>query len=285
MEALRRIGEVTDMLGEGPFWCPDTEALWWVDIQAPAVRRWNAATGAVRSWAMPEQVGSLALRTRGGLVVALKRGLAFFDPSTGTVTPAAPPHGGDADLRFNDGRCDLQGRFWAGTMGDTDYSPRGKLYRLDPAGGVAAILHDIAIPNGLCWSPDGRTMYFADSLTRAIRAFDYDGATGTPSNPRTFATVAPPGIPDGAIVDAEGFMWSAEYGAGRVTRYAPDGTVERRLELPVSQPTCCAFGGPNLATLFITTSRAGLAAPTPLDGALLACEPGPRGLPETRYAG
>jgi sugar lactone lactonase YvrE len=288
MDTPRRIGDATDILGEGPVWCPRAQALWWVDIQAPAVRRWQAATGAVRSWTMPEPVGSLALRG-GGLLVALKRGLAFLDTDTGALTPAAPPHGEDADMRFNDGRCDRQGRFWAGTMGEANPTPRGHLYRLDPATGVAAVLHGIAIPNGLCWSPDGRTMYFADSPTRTILAFAYDPATGALGERRVFARVAPPGIPDGAIVDAEGYMWSAEYGGGRITRYAPDGRVDRRLALPVSQPTCCAFGGPDLSTLFVTCARAGLSAATlaaePLAGAVLAYEPGVRGLPEPCYAG
>ena len=281
MDTPRRIGDATDILGEGPVWCPRAQALWWVDIKAPAVRRWEAATGAVRSWPMPEPVGSLALRAGGGLLVALKRGLAFLDTDTGALTPAAPPHGEDADMRFNDGRCDRQGRFWAGTMGEADPTPRGHLYRLDPATGVAAVLHGIAIPNGLCWSPDGRTMYFADSPTRTILAFAYDPATGTPGERRVFAHVEAPGIPDGAIVDAEGYLWSAEYGGGRITRYAPDGRVDRRLALPVSQPTCCAFGGADLSTLFITSCRTSL---EPLSGALLACEPGVRGLTEPRYA-
>ncbi|MDR3472191.1 MAG: SMP-30/gluconolactonase/LRE family protein [Devosia sp.] len=285
MDSPRRIGDTTDILGEGSVWCARGQALWWVDIQAPAVRRWEAATGEVRSWTMPEPVGSLALRTGDGLLVALKRGLAFLDTDTGAITPAAPPHGEDADMRFNDGRCDRQGRFWAGTMGEADPAPRGHLYRLDPVAGVAAVLHGLAIPNGLCWSPEGRTMYFTDSPTRTILAFAYDPTTGTPGERRVFARVEGPGIADGAIVDAEGHLWSAEYGAGRITRYAPDGRVDRRLALPVSKPTCCAFGGPDLSVLFVTSCSIGVSAAEPLAGAVLAFEPGVRGLAEARYGG
>jgi sugar lactone lactonase YvrE len=289
MDTPRRIGDATDILGEGPVWCPQAQALWWVDIKAPAVRRWDSATGAQRSWTMPEAVGSLALRRSGGVLVALKSGFFFLDPDTGGIAPAAARHGEDADMRFNDGRCDRQGRFWAGTMCDTDRPLPGHLYRLDPATGVRAVLHGIAIPNGLCWSPDGRTMYFTDSPTRTIVAFPYDPATGTLGERRVFATVEGPGIPDGAIVDADGYMWSAEFGGGRITRYAPDGRVNRRLPVPVSQPTCCAFGGADLSTLFVTCSRLGLSeaalAAEPLAGAVLAYEPGVRGLPEPRYAG
>ncbi len=289
MDTPRRIGDAIDILGEGPVWCPQTQALWWVDIKAPAVRRWDSATDAVRSWTMPEDAGSLALRVGGGVLVALKSGFCFLDPDTGSVTPAAPPHGEEAMMRFNDGRCDRQGRFWAGTMDDVDCSFRGRLYRLDPSGDVRAVLEGIAIPNGLCWSPDGRTMYFTDSPTRTILAFAYDPTTGMPGERRVFATIDEPGIPDGAITDAEGYLWSAEFGNGRITRYAPDGRVDRRLVVPVSQPTCCAFGGADLTTLFVTCARVGLSedvlARQPLAGAVLAYESGVRGLPEPRYAG
>jgi sugar lactone lactonase YvrE len=289
MVTPRRIGDSTDTLGEGPVWCCETQALWWVDIKAPAVRRWEAATGSVQSWKMPEEAGSLALRAGGGVLVALKSGLFFLDPATGGITQAAPPHGEHRDMRFNDGRCDRQGRFWAGTMCDTDRGLRGHLYRFDAKRGMQAVLDGIAIPNGLCWSRDGTTMYFTDSPTRTIVAFAYDPASGALGERRVFATVEPPGIPDGAIIDAEGFMWSAEFGGGRITRYAPDGRVDRRVVLPVSQPTCCAFGGPDLATLFVTCARTELSAAAlaaqPLAGALLAFEPGVRGLPDPRFAG
>jgi sugar lactone lactonase YvrE len=287
MATPRRIADTVDTLGESPVWCPADQALWWVDIEAPAVRRWNWRAGTTQSWPMPEAVGSLALRENGGLLVALRRGLAFFDPATGALTPAAPPHGGD--LRFNDGRCDRQGRFWAGTMGDPARPPRGVLWRLDPVGGPSAVLDRLAIPNGLCWSPDGRTMYFADSPTRTIWAFPHDPDTGALGERRVFAEIDLPGVPDGATVDAEGHVWSAEWGAGRVTRYAPSGHVVRRLAVPVTQPTSCAFGGPALSTLFVTTARTGLPtqvlAAEPLAGTVLAFDIGVAGLPEPRYRG
>ncbi|CAH2604764.1 6-deoxy-6-sulfogluconolactonase [Rhodovastum atsumiense] len=290
MDTPRRIGTTTDILGEGPVWCPRAQALWWVDIKGPAVRRWDAARDTTQSWSLPEAVGALALRGDGdGLLLALARGLAFFDPATGALSPAAEPHGGDADLRFNDGKCDRQGRFWAGTMGETRRTPRGRLFRLQPQTGAQPVLEGLTIPNGPCWSPDGRIFYLADSPTRTIQAFPYDPATGEIGPAACFARIEPPGVPDGATVDAGGYLWSAEHGGGRITRYAPDGRVDRRLELPVSQPTSCAFGGPDLATLFITSAREGLDAAAlaaqPLAGAVLAVATGVRGLAEPRYAG
>ena len=192
-------------------------------------------------------------------------------------------------MRCNDGKCDRQGRFWVGTMGDMRRTPRGHLYRLDPQAGLRRVLDGLTIPNGLCWSPDGRTMYFTDSPTRLIWAFPYDPATGTPGERRVFAQVDGSGVADGATVDAEGCLWSARHGGGRVTRYTPDGRIDREIALPVSQPSCCAFGGPDLGTLFVTTARNGLSADDlakqPLAGAVLALEPGVRGLAEPRYAG
>ena len=285
MAGLRRVGETLDLLGEGPVWCGREEALYWVDIRAPAVRRLK--DDAVTSWAMPEQVGSLALRESGGILVALKSALSVFDPATGGIAKIADAPGHHAGLRFNDGKCDRQGRFWGGTMRAGDEKASGFLYRLD-GGGCTKVLDGIEIPNSLCWSPDGRTMYFSDSPKRVIWAFPYDPASGAIGERRVFASLPAPMVADGGTVDAEGYLWSANYGGWRVTRFAPDGSVDRVVPVPASNITSCAFGGPDLGTLFIVSAYQGLRdearAKQPAAGGLFAIDVGVKGLPEARYA-
>ena len=288
MFEITRIGTTTDILGEGTVWCPEAQALYWVDIKAPCVRRWHAATGEVTSWPMPEPVGSLALRRDGGILVALRSAISFFDPETGAIEPKGAPCDDGDDMRFNDGKCDRQGRFWVGTMADEHHAARGRLYRFD-ARGCVAVLDGIDIPNSLCWSPDGRTMYFADSPKYTQWAFPYDPGTGEIGERRAFRTVENAGAPDGATVDAEGYVWTAQYHGARVTRSDPQGKVVLTIPLPMTQPTCCAFGGPDLTTLFISSASQNIApdilAAQPMAGALVSIEVGVRGLPEPRYAG
>ena len=286
MAGLKRVGDTLDMLGEGPVWCPREGALYWVDIRAPAVRRLDEA-GRVTTWAMPEPVGSLALREAGGILVALKSALSVFDPATGAITKLADAPGHHDGLRFNDGKCDRQGRFWVGTMRAGEKKTDGFLYRLDERG-CTKVLDGIEIPNSLCWSPDGRTMYFSDSPKRVIWAFPYDPATGAIGERRVFAALPAPLVADGGTVDAEGYLWSANYNGWRVTRFAPDGTVDRVVPVPASNITSCAFGGPGLGTLYITSAYQGLddaaRAQQPAAGALFAIDVGVKGLPEARYA-
>ena len=286
---IRRAGDTTDLLGESPVWCEREQALYWVDVRGPFIRRHDHATGETRSWPMPELAGSLALRESGGLVVALATALAFFDVDTGTLERVAAPEAGIAHRRFNDGRCDRQGRFWAGTMDDVGRGPEGTLYRLDADHRCTAVFGGIRCPNSLAWSPDGRTMYFADSYLHRICAYDFEPDAGTLGAPRSFARIDPPAMADGSAVDAEGFLWNAEYDGGRLTRYAPDGAIDRVLPLPLRRPTCCAFGGPELDILYVTTAAQRLTpeeqAAQPLAGALLALHLGIRGLPEPRYRG
>ena len=286
MAGLRRLGDTLDLLGEGPVWCAREQALYWVDIRAPAVRR-MAASGEVTTWAMPEAVGSLALREKGGILVALKSALSVFDLATGAIETIADAPGHHAGLRFNDGKCDRQGRFWVGSMRSGEQRADGFLYRLD-GGGCARVLDGIEIPNSLCWSPDGRTMYFSDSPKRVIWAFAYDPASGAIGERRVFASVPAPMVADGATVDAEGYLWSANYGGWRVTRFAPDGTVDRVVPVPASNITSCAFGGADLRTLYIVSAYQGLSdeqrARQPAAGGLFAIDVGVQGLPEARFA-
>jgi sugar lactone lactonase YvrE len=286
MTRPERVGEQTDILGESPIWNERDQALYWVDIRRPAIRRLDYASGRVDSWGMPDLTGSIAFVADDRLLVALPDKIALFDLAAGALTPIAHMPERIPGHRFNDGRCDRQGRFWAGTMHNATRAPEGVLYRLDAAG-LAPVLRGICIPNSLAWSPDGRTMYFADSLQYAIFAYDYDPGAGEISGKRVFAKTEPPGFPDGSAVDAEGCLWNAEFNAGRIVRYAPDGRIDRVIPTPVPRPTSCAFGGPNLDILYITTTSQHMTQEEreamPLAGSLLAVEPGVRGLPEPRF--
>ena len=233
-------------------------------------------------------MGSVALAGDGRLLVAMADEVTLFDPESARFeTLARLPQSIDGH-RFNDGRCDRQGRFFVGTMHNLTRAPEGVLYRLQGRGALTPVLQGLCIPNSLAWSPDGATMYFADSLHHAIYAHDYDKTAGTPGPPRVFARTEPPGFPDGATVDAEGFLWSAQFKASRVVRYASDGRVDRVIPMPVDKPTALAFGGAKLDRLYITTASqqmtsAELAA-QPLAGALLVMDPGVCGLSEPRFA-
>lgn len=284
-----RVAGATDILGEGPVWDVDDQALYWVDIRGPSVRRLDWRSQRVQSWPMPEMVGSLAVREKGALLVALKSALCFFDPGTGAFQRVCAPEADRPDMRFNDGKCDRQGRFWAGTMNDVTREPQGTLYRLDAARGCSPMQTGIRIPNSLCWSPDGRVMYFSDSLARMIFAYSFDPGTGELGERGEFAAVEQPAIPDGATVDAAGFVWCAHYDGWRIVRFAPDGRIDRVVELPVQRPTSVQFGGPDLDILFVTTATQKLTqeelAAQPLAGAVLLLDVGVRGLPEPRYSG
>ena len=282
-----RIGTQIDILGESLLWDDQAQCLYWLDIRRPALRRLCQATAQVDSWPLPSIAGAMALTDDHRLLIALAQQIVLFDPVTGTLKPfvEAPPQ--PDGHRFNDGRCDAQGRFWVGTMHNLTRAPEGVLYRLEGSGPMVPIRSGVCIPNSLAFSPDGRTMYFADSLRYAIFAHDYDLATGAMGVERVFASSTAPAFADGSAVDAEGFLWNAQFNGGQLVRYAPDGRIDRVLALPVERPTCCAFGGPNLDLLYITTASQNMSAADlqaePLAGALLAIDVGVRGLPEARF--
>jgi sugar lactone lactonase YvrE len=235
---------------------------------------------------MPSQIGSFAPRQAGGFVVALQTGLAFFDASTGLFEPVVDPESHLPQTRFNDGKCDRNGRFWAGTMGTVDGQPAGALYRFDGDHTLHTMRQDVAVSNGLGWSPDNRTMYYADSPTYNIYAFDFEPETGIISNERVFAHHER-GFPDGLTVDAEGYVWSARWDGWQVIRFAPDGSIDRVVEMPVQRPTSCIFGGPKLSLLYVTSASVGLSqaelAKQPEAGNLFVVETGVVGLPEATF--
>ena len=287
-DAVRRIGTQTDILGECPLWDERLQCLYWVDIREPAIRRLDSSTGHVHSWPMPDLVGSIALSDDGRLLVALPQFIAVFDTASGALEPFARPPELIAGHRFNDGRCDRQGRFWVGSMHNITRAPEGVLYRLQGRGALEAVQGGICIPNSLAFSPDGRTMYFADSLRYTVYAYDYDPTIGEMGSQRTFATTQAPGFPDGSTVDEEGYLWNAQFNAARIVRYSSNGQIDRIIDLPVQRPTSCAFGGPDFSTLYITTTSQKMTAAEleaePLAGTLLAIDVGVRGLPEPRFA-
>lgn len=279
-----------NILGESPLWCERRQRLYWVDIRASALYSCDADGSDVKEWAMPEMIGSFAFRRGDGLILALKSGLYDFDPATGECSVIAAPDAALAQHRFNEGKCDPRGRFWAGTMNDVVREPTGSLFRLDADRRCTRVRTGITVPNSLAWSPDGTTMYFADTETRTIVAFDFDLDDGTPGAQRLFADLrGGEGRPDGSTVDAEGCLWNAEVVSGRVVRYAPDGREMQAWPLPVRRVTSLAFGGADLRTLYITTSTFRLSAAElaaqPLAGALFAMRAPVAGLPAAIFAG
>jgi sugar lactone lactonase YvrE len=282
--------EARAALGESPVWCSQEKVLYWVDIKRPAIHCFDPACGTCRTWPVREETGSMGLRQRGGAVVAMRSGFAFVNLETGDLTMIHNPIAGTSDLRFNDGRCYRRGRFWAGTLHEKRQAGTAALYRLDPDGTCHKMVDGITVANGLAWSPDDHTMYFADSYVRTIFSFESDPDTGAIGNRRVFTELpAGTGVPDGATVDAEGFLWSANFDGGCITRYAPDGRVDRVIRMPVARPTSCAFGGDDLSTLYVTSASSGLdaeqLAASPHAGGIFALEAGVRGLPEPRFAG
>ncbi|MEX2296804.1 MAG: SMP-30/gluconolactonase/LRE family protein [Dongiaceae bacterium] len=299
MNGIRCIYETAAIAGESPVWSVDEQALYWIDVMAPAVHRFDPKTGENRSWKLPEQIGSIGLRKKGGLVAATKSGFSFIDVNNGRVTPIIDPERDLPENGFNDGKCDRRGRFWAGSAwlgSDGKYDnppaePTGSIYRLDPDHVCHRIVPGIRETNTFAWSPDDRTIYFGDSSeSKVIYAADFDIEAGSIANQRIFArTNDGAGVHDGSAIDAEGYLWTTFWEGWRIVRYAPDGRIDRVVEMPFKYVTSCAFGGDNLETLFVTSGRwdlkgAELAA-QPQAGSLFAFEPGVRGLPEPMFAG
>ena len=282
--------DVRAALGESPVWDGASGALWFVDIDAPAIHRFHPASGRHDVMPMPSSIGCIALRQHGGLVAALRDGIWFVDDQGNVgARVVAAPHDPDHH-RFNDGRCDRQGRFFAGSMNERRDGPSAALSRLDADHSLHRVFGDITISNGLAWSPDGHTMYHADTPTRTIRAFDYDVASGMPSRPRTFASfTGEHDRPDGGAIDSAGNYWTAFYRGGRVVCLSPHGELVAEYPVPAMCPTMCAFGGDDLRTLYVTSARNGRddaeLARLPQSGSVFAMRVDVPGLPEPRYAG
>ena len=279
-----------NILGEGPVWDCAAGRLYWVDIRGRLIEWLDPATRESGLWTLDRRPSALAPRKSGGLLVATDLGFAVFDTDTGALDPRYNPEPNLPDNRANDGHTDAPGRFWMGTMNDRENADTGAVYRLDPDWTCTRVIDNLDIPNTLLTSPDGDVLYLATSKTNRIWAYDLDPETGALGPRRLFAdTTADKCSPDGSAIDAEGCLWNCQWGGWRVVRYRPDGSVDRVVKMPVEQPTSCAFGGPDLATLYVTSARDGLSeaalATQPLAGSVFAFDPGVRGFPLTPFGG
>jgi len=285
-------GVPPSLLGESPLWHPGEQLLYWCDIPGRKLNRFDPCNGAHCEWAFDTDVACCAPVRDGGLVLALRRGLVRFDPAGGSSTTLAEAPYDPVHERFNDGKADPQGRFWVGTIFEPRDPPHAALYRF-AAGRLDRMAGDITVSNGLAWSPDARTLYWADTKAHAVYVFDFDIAAGSLSRRRVFARfplklpeqslASYGGRPDGAAVDAEGGYWVAMFEGARVLRFAPDGTLTREVPLPVRCPTMPCFGGADLKTLYITSARekrpADELAREPLAGCVLQLRVDVPGLP------
>jgi sugar lactone lactonase YvrE len=293
--------ECENHLGEGPLWDVEEGRLYWVDstgprFDKPAIWRLNPKTGKVENWRLKKDIGALALRKDKGAVMALRDGFYFFDFETNQTELIAKIDADQPRTRLNDGKCDRRGRFFAGGMDDTEELKICGLWRLDPDLNITKVEDEIICTNGPCWSPDNKTFYLADTFQQEFWAYDYEIETGTLSNKRIFATTnEDAGVADGSTVDEEGFMWNAQVIGGELVRYAPDGSVDRRIGMPVKNITSVMFGGDNLDVLYITSMArvkhpavhdlfTSEVKPQYLAGSLFAVTGlGVRGLPEPRF--
>lgn len=279
--------------GESPVWVPEEQALYWVDIPAKTIWCWRADTQSTHAWMLPEKVGCIAHVGKNVWVAGLETGVfrvTLNNDGSANTSLLSPAHHVAPTMRFNDGRCDRQGRFLAGTMflNMGEAKAVGAVSSFNGAGDQRMLLEHMIVPNGMAFSPDGKTMYLSDShpSVQTIWAFDYDTDSGTPSNQRVFVDMTPlPGRPDGAAVDADGCYWICGNDAGLIHRFTPEGKLDRSLAVPVKKPAMCAFGGGNLGTLFVTSIRPSDVdlADQPLAGGVFALRPGVRGIAEPKF--
>jgi L-arabinonolactonase len=281
-------------LGECAVWCERTRRVFWTDILQSVLWSYEPATGQSQSWTMPDRLCCFALTEDSDcLLLGLASRLAYFRLGSGEIAAICEVEQDVPTTRLNDGRCDRQGRFVFGTLNeDPGRAPIGHFYRLDAHLRLEKLLlPGVAIPNSINFSPDGRRMYYCDSLTQTLRCCDYDGPGPEFANDRLFADLrSEPGVPDGSTVDSAGYLWNAHWGAARVVRYAPDGRIDRIVPVPVEQPSCVAFGGDELDCLYVTSASVELSAAAlsaaPHSGGLFAARmPDVTGLPESRFAG
>ena len=293
-------------VGEGPYWDDIEQTLYWVDISGKAVHRFHPATGQRRDWPLDDFPSAVVLREKGGLLLAMRDGLFFMEPETGALERFVVLEPDRPDNRTNEAKCAPDGSFWVGTMQNNlnpDGSAKamtaasGALYRVRHDGGITREVDGVNLSNTLAWTNEGKTLLFADTGTGIIKAYEVreDGRLGVSCvfNNGTWDGTSGgeklPGYCDGSAIDAEGYLWNARFAGSCLVRFRPDGTVDRKIDLPVSQPTSCCFGGPNLTTLYVTSARHGLDAraleANPREGAVLAIETGIRGTPSVPFAG
>lgn len=255
MTTVERVLDAQAKLGEGPIWDADAQVLWWVDILAGELHCYHPATHTDTAYNIGSMVSAVVPRASGGVMLTVKDGFAHYDPQTKTLTPVASPDNHPPDHRFNDGKTDPAGNFWAGTMPLSEDTFTGAVYRLDAQQQVQRMIENVAISNGIVWSNDATTMYYIDSLAREVVAYDYDIDTASIQNKRPVVMVPDDlGYPDGMAIDSDGHLWIAHYSTPFVICWNPQtGRQVHRIEMPVTNPTACAFAGDNLNELYITS--------------------------------
>ncbi|MEM7406945.1 MAG: SMP-30/gluconolactonase/LRE family protein [Pseudomonadota bacterium] len=276
-------------LAEGIQWHVGEQRLYWTDIHGSALWSANAEGGDVRTWPMPERVGSFAFDANGDFLLAMESGFAAWRPGIAAPVRISTFEPDVANTRFNDGRCDRAGNFIAGGVHERGLEPVTSLQRIAPDGTIETLLTGIGCANSLAFSLDGSLIYFTDSPTRRIDAFRYAPTFEADSRCPLYQLPDGAAIPDGSCIDAEGGLWNAEFNGYAVQRYRPNGDALERIELPVAQVTCCCFGGAELDWLYISTAREHLSeadvAAQPHAGGIFRCRPGPRGVPEDQFGG
>jgi sugar lactone lactonase YvrE len=294
-EQIELVLDAHAAIGESPTWSEREQALYWIDVKAPALYRFNPDGGETRTWKLPSEIGCFALyNDQPAALVALRSGLFRLDLASGALTKLADPPYDPSIYRFNEGECDGKGRFWLGTMFEPKTSgvePRpGRLFHYTGGEGLVPQPDLSLTPNGMSWSEDGRALFLAHSKEHSIYRFEFDLESGRIGKRQLFAEIpAALGVPDGSAMDSEGFYWSAIHGGSRLIRFRPDGGVDREVMLPVSQPTMCAFGGPELDVLYITSAASGRSLLHKVTerhaGGLFRFRPGVRGLRRHGFAG
>lgn len=287
--AVELVADAHAIVGEGPVWDPSAGLLVWVDIEGKRIYEFDTATGVNREIEVPQYPGAVVRRASGGYMAAVTNGFAAVD-SDGRFELVVPVEADLPENRMNDGKCDPQGRFWAGTTRMLHDAPIGVLHRLDTDLSLHPMVDELWVSNGLDWTSDNRRMYFIDSFAGSVDVFDYESSTGDIANRRPLIDVPQSwGTPDGMTLDAEGYLWVAFWGGSCVRRFDPEGQLDREITLPVTQVTSCAFGGPDLRDLYITSGCRGLDAEAlerePHAGGLFRARPGVQGRPAFEFAG
>lgn len=288
--AIDCVHDAKAKLGESPVWDPHLNCVWWIDCVGRALLRYDLSSGETTTVPVGSAIHAIGVRSTGGLVAAMTFGFCTLNPVSGAHSVISKPEADRPEFHFNDGKCGPDNRFWVGSMHKSYSGHDGRMFKLGPDDVCATMMTGFAVPNGLGWSPDLKSFYIADSPTGAIFKFDYERHGG--SLRRRQVAVSPgeaPGWPDGLSIDADGCLWSVRWDGGCVVRFTPDGVIDRVIDLPVTRPTSCAFGGPDLDTLFITSGTAGMdddaLAGEPLAGGLFAIRPGVAGMPVGTFDG
>lgn len=290
MSPVRCVLDAQAVLGECPRWDEQAQRLYWVDIDQGRLYGFNPVSGHNDTLQLDEEIGCFALSRSGGFVIATRSGFWRIDAASGNLSALPSPDYDQGTVRFNDGRCDARGRFWAGTLYQPKDFKNGWLYCLEPDGRYEKKAGPVFTANGLAFSPDYTRLYWSDTPEHAIHVYDFDLDTATLGEPRLFHQFPHgQGRPDGASIDSEGYYWSALFAGSRIVRLDPDGEIVQEIQVPAKYPTMVAFGGPDLKTLYITTARKPCSdtelAEYPQSGGLFAVEVDVAGLPEPRFAG